>query len=121
MKTPALSRLSTWRTPRISSPFHSGTPSTLRICAPMSDSVCATSRGASAARTAARSLTTLRKTLRVIGMGCVAGALLPAHARHDGHVAADAAARASSSSSRSTTVTCVAPRHEREGARRRSR
>ncbi len=57
----------------MSSPFHSGTPRTLRICAPISDSVCPTSLGASAAITAARSLTTLRKTLRVTGMGSVAG------------------------------------------------
>ena len=75
------------KTPRISSPFHSGTPMTLRICAPMSDSGCPTSCGASAAITAARSITTLRKTLRVTGMGAVGGPLLAAHARHDRHVA----------------------------------
>ena len=77
MKTPVLSRLSICSTPRMSSPFQSGIPRTLRICAPISDSVCATSRGASAAMTAARSLTTLRNTLRVTGMACVAGPCCP--------------------------------------------
>ncbi len=77
MKTPVLSRLSICSTPRISSPFHSGTPMTLRMCAPMSDSECPTSSGASAAMTAVRSMTTLRNTLRVTGMGAVAGPCCP--------------------------------------------
>jgi hypothetical protein len=73
VKTPALSRLSIWRTPRISSPRQKGTPSVERIDAPINDSVCPTSLGASAAITAARSVTTLRNTLRVTGMGELCG------------------------------------------------
>ncbi len=44
----------------ISSPFQSGTPMVLRIDAPSIDSLSPTSLGASAARTAATSLTTFR-------------------------------------------------------------
>ena len=60
----------------------------------MSDSLCPTSDGASAATTAARSVTTLRKTLRVIGIGRARRRVLAAHARHHGHVARGGARRA---------------------------
>ena len=64
-----VARLSTWSTPRISSPFQSGTPMVLRMLAPRSDSELNASLGASAASTAARSRTTLRNTLRVTAHG----------------------------------------------------
>ena len=63
------SRLSTCSTPKISSPFHSGTPMVLRMLAPSSDSEPSASRGASAASTAARPSTTRRATLRVSATG----------------------------------------------------
>ena len=58
-------------------PRQKGTPSVERMLAPMSDSVCPTSLGASAAITAARSVTTLRNTLRVTGMGELCGPSCP--------------------------------------------
>ena len=69
LKMPLAARLSTCSTPTMSSPCQSGTPMVDRIWAAMSDTEAPTSVLASAARTAARSLTTFLNTLRVTGMG----------------------------------------------------
>ncbi len=115
MKTPALSRLSICRTPRISSPFQSGTPSVApdlrsheRLGLPhLGGRVRGEDRGALAhdlAEDAARD-----------GDGLLRGPLLPAHARDDRDVADRALAPALVVVLAQDDGDVRGPRHEPEG------
>jgi len=110
---PAVSRLSAWMSPVISSPRQSGIATMERICPPRIDSEVASSSAALAVRMAARSSRTRRSTARLARIGStVRRAPSPVEgarrARPSRWRASATVKRSLSLSERSRTETCVA-------------